>query len=235
MNISSYISLLLKEKNHISVQGFGIFSIKKIPASINNQDNSILPPGKQITFVFNPEAKDDGLFMHMSETEKISLFSAELEVKKLINQWQKKLSSGESFYIDKLGEFRKNNEKPKFYGDRIDELSPDFYGLEKIKMAEINNIGTISRNTEQEPEDIVENYKFNMSVLWIFLFIIPVLGIFYFTFTKREIIFGEKSFEKTPLKKAATKKVEIGKYIIKKDTLKTVQTIPSKKNNNFSK
>jgi hypothetical protein len=82
--------------------------------------------------------------------------------------------------------------------------------LEEIIISDINN-----KNLKQKvPVNSEKDYKFNKSILWAFLVIIPVLGIIYVAYTQQELLFGKKSFDKTNIS------VQTKTHRIEKDTVK---------------
>ena len=103
-----------------------------------------------------------------------------------------------------------------FKGNRLQSDHPDFYGLEEIKISDIHN----NESPKTAPTNSGKDYRFNKSILWIFLIIIPVLGILYVAYTQQELLFGQKSFDK------ATPSVQTRTHRIEKDTAKARKIIP---------
>jgi hypothetical protein len=62
--------------------------------------------------------------------------------------------------------------------------------LEEISLKEIKENKVIS-----EKKDTEDDYVFNKSILWIFLFIIPVGAIVFLAINYQDKIFGKKSFD----------------------------------------
>ena len=236
MNLSFYILDYLKTNTKTNVSGLGIFNLKNTSAEIS-KDQSILPPAKEIVFISDYETRDDGFILFLSKKENISEFEAELELKKFTNYCKNKLDKHEELELSELGIFRNVGDDVVFKGKKIDDLTPDFYGLEEIKFSEIKN-----RDSQVSVSNEVEegNYQFNKSILWAFLVIIPIAGIAILAFTKKEMLFGNNSDLNV---KTATHRIEKNKTPIdslsqlKKDSLKgdSLKTaIPTKSSNKTS-
>lgn len=191
MNISEYILEYLKKYRRIDVSGFGTFFLENSKAMIDPQNGSILPPSGKIAFSPDFELKSDVLAKYISEKRKISLEQSVNDLEIQTDFWKKKLQADQHLEIPLLGEIRLGDQEMPFFGKRLEVEFPDFYGLEEIKFSEIQNTNTSQLNSKKSNK---EDYKFNKSLLWVFLVVVPVLGIAYFGFTNSELLFGKKSF-----------------------------------------
>ena len=191
MNLPLHILNFLKTNHKTEISGFGTFSLKNSGATISNEQ-SILPPAKEIVFVADYENRNRTFIQYISQQENLPEFDAELELKKRTNQWKSVLETNQEVEIENIGTFRNVENELYFKGKRIDELAPDFYGLEEIKIPEIKN-KISSKETINSGQKSKNSYKFNKSILWIFLVAIPVAGIVYFGITNPELLFGKKS------------------------------------------
>ncbi|MFC7347487.1 hypothetical protein ACFQO9_12230 [Chryseobacterium zhengzhouense] len=202
MNISAYILEYLKQFGTVVVPKFGVFSLEKSKAVINSENGSILPPSSKITFHSDYQVVSDDLVNFISTQKNISKNSAESELQVQTDFWKKKLQAEQTLEIQNLGTIFVEDGILTFKGNRLESDHPDFYGLEEIRFSDIKNdessIPTVNRE---------KDYKFNKSILWIFLFIIPVLGILYFGYTQRELLFGKKSFDDVSVQ-TSTKRIE---------------------------
>lgn len=214
MNLHFHILEHLKTNAETGISGFGIFSLKNKGAEISNEQ-SILPPAKEIVFQKDYENRSRAFVTYLSQKENVSEFEAELELKKSTNHWKDKLGSNKEFIIEGIGEFRNAENILVFKGKRIEELAPDFYGLEEIKFSEIKNTDP-QINLQEEDTATGDSYQFNRSILWIFLVAVPIAGIIYFSITNREMLFGEKADFTV---KNSTKRIKETK--IAKDSAKT--------------
>lgn len=192
MNITAYINEFLKEHNRVVVSGFGEFFLKNAKAVVDEKTKSILPPAKEIGFTIDYQVRDQKLVNYISKKTATSALRVESDLIKLTDYWRKQLSEARQLSIEGLGRFSQTDDELKFHGERIEKASPDFYGLEEI---DLQNLKTYSGNHHSE-----DNYKFNNSILWLFLLILPVLGIIFLAFTQRERVFGKKSFDDLSVK-----------------------------------
>lgn len=189
MNISAYILEYLKQFGAVTVPNFGVFSLENSKAIINSENGSILPPSSQIAFSPDFELQSDDLAAFIGNQKQMTLEASKSDLKIQTDFWKKKLQADNVLEIPILGTIFIENEKTHFKGKRLESDHPDFYGLEEIKFSDINNSDKpiVSVNPEKD-------YKLNKSILWIFLFIIPVAGILTVAYTQQDLLFGKKSF-----------------------------------------
>lgn len=212
MNISAYILEYLKQFGTVTVPGFGVFSLKNSKAIINSENGSILPPASQIEFTIDYEVQAEDLTAFIAREKQMSLDASRSDLKIQTDFWKKKLQAEQVLEIQNLGTIFIEEGNTHFKGKRVESGRPDFYGLEEIRFSDINNGEKV--NTSENSE---KDYKFKKTILWVFLLIIPILGIAYFAFTQQELLFGKKSFNKVS--------VQTSTHRIVKDTVKvTVHT-----------
>jgi len=202
MNISAYILDYLKQFRAVTVPNFGIFSLENSKAVINSENGSILPPSTKIAFQSDYQVFSDDLARFISSQKAISKESVENELQIQTDFWKKKLQSEQVLEIQNLGTIFIEDGQLHFKGNRLESDHPDFYGLEEIHFSDINRGETL-----ESPKNTEQDYKFNKSILWIFLFIVPVLGMLYLAYTQQELIFGNKSFDSLSAQ-TKTKRIE---------------------------
>lgn len=220
MNISAYILEYLKQFGSVVVPGFGVFSLENSKAIINSDNGSILPPASQIAFTPDYEILSDELAAFIAAQKQMSLGASRSDLKIQTDFWKKKLQADHMLEIQNLGKLFIHDDQITFSGRRLENDRPDFYGLEEIRISDIKN-----SEKKEKPAESKKDYKFNKSILWIFLFAVPVLGIAYAGYSQQELIFGKKSFDSISVQ---TKTKRIEKIVpVKKDsaTLKVSDTL----------
>lgn len=213
MNISAYILEYLKQFGTVTVPSFGVFSLKNSKAIINSENGSILPPASEIAFAVDYEIQSDELAAFIAAQKQMSLEASKSDLKIQTDFWKKKLQADQALEIQNLGMITIEDDTARFKGKRIESGHPDFYGLEEIRLSDINNGEKISTTENRE-----KDYTFKKSVLWIFLVAVPVLAIVYLAFTQQELLFGKKSFDKVS--------VQTSTHRIVKDTIKVMVHTP---------
>ncbi len=210
MNISAYILEYLKQFGAVTVPDFGVFSLENSKAIINSENRSILPPASKIVYMPDYKVKSDELAAFIAGHKQMTVEASKTDLQIQTDFWKKKLLE-----IQGLGTIYIEEGETHFKGNRLQSDHPDFYGLEEIKLADIHN--SQSQMVDKSKE---KDYRFNKSILWIFLIIIPVLGILYVAYTQQELLFGEKSFSKT------TPSIQTRTHRIEKDTAKAQKAAP---------
>ncbi|PXW13476.1 MULTISPECIES: hypothetical protein [unclassified Chryseobacterium] len=213
MNISAYILEYLKQFGTATVPGFGVFSLKNSKAIINSENGSILPPASQIEFAIDYEVRTEDLTAFIAEQKQMSLEASRSDLKIQTDFWKKRLQAEQVLEIQNLGTVFIEEGHTHFKGKRIESGRPDFYGLEEIRFSDINNGEKVKTPVNRE-----KDFKFKKTILWIFLLIIPVLGIVYLAFTQQELLFGKKSFNNVS--------VQTSTHRIVKDTVKVMVHTP---------
>lgn len=221
MNFSFLLLEYLKKQASVSLSGFGTFYLRTINAVLDQEGKNILPPGAEVAFKTESSGEENKFVQFLSQQKNISLIEAEIEIKKQINYWNATLYKEKKFLVEHLGTFFLEDNKMVFVGNRTENLSPSFYGLEEINISEIKN----------SPNRKSNSYQISKSFIWIGALLIGVLGLTYFGVTQPEMIFGNRSFKKEIPKKEI---IPIKKDSIKIDSLAAVQLkIDSLKNDSL--
>lgn len=188
MKTAAYILEFLKNHTSVLLHDFGVFSIQNTGASLD-EENRLLPPGKLITFTKDENSRNPDFINFIATKENTSSFEAELSLKKTTTHWKEELEKNNTLLIEQIGVFWKENNHLFFKGNRLEEEVPDSFGLESFSLSDI------LPNYNKNPTTVLPEYRFNNSILWIFLIILPVLGLLYLGITRQELLFGKKTFE----------------------------------------
>ena len=212
MNLGQYLFGYLQEKGSAELPGFGIFSIQKKSATLDEAEAKLLPPSFEVTFVKNSEVFNSDFSKYIAEKTGENLFIVQTEIKETIQSWNQQLQDKKTVSVDAIGDFFEENGEIKLISKNQITENPTFFGLEEISLKEIKENKVIS-----EKKDTEDDYVFNKSILWIFLFIIPVGAIVFLAINYQDKIFGKKSFD-ISVKNSTHRIVE--KPVLKKDTVK---------------
>lgn len=222
MNIPQHILAFLKMYHKAEISGFGTFSLKNTTAAIS-EDGKILPPAQQVDFEADFEIINKEFSKYLSKAENISENDVEGALLQTTEHWKNKLKANQQVEIPEIGTISNSENGLQFSGERLEDVSPDFYGLEEISLAEIKESKSESPITDSS-EPNASDYQFNKSILWIFLVFVPFLGLLYFGITQQELLFGKKSFNEVSIKTSTRRivkdsaKIDSSK-INKKDSL----------------
>lgn len=212
MNLGQYLFGYLQEKGSAELPGFGIFSIQKKSATLDEAEAKLLPPSFEVTFVKKSEVFNSDFSKYIAEKTGENLFIVQTEIKETIQSWNQQLQDKKTVSVDAIGDFFEENGEIKLISKNQITENPTFFGLEEISLKEIKENKVIS-----EKKDTEDDYVFNKSILWIFLFIIPVGAIVFLAINYQDKIFGKKSFDISV--KTSTHRI-VEKPVLKKDTVK---------------
>ncbi len=212
MNLGQYLFGYLQEKGSAELPGFGIFSIQKKSATLDEAEAKLLPPSFEVTFVKNSEVFNSDFSKYIAEKTGENLFIVQTEIKETIQSWTQQLQDKKTVSVEAIGDFFEENGEIKLISKNQITENPTFFGLEEISLKEIKENKVIS-----EKKDTEDDYVFNKSILWIFLFIIPVGAIVFLAINYQDKIFGKKSFDISV--ETSTHRI-VEKPVLKKDTVK---------------
>jgi nucleoid DNA-binding protein len=212
MNLGQYLFGYLQEKGSAELPGFGIFSIQKKSATLDEAEAKLLPPSFEVTFVKNSEVFNSDFSKYVAEKTGENLFIVQTEIKETVQSWNQQLQDKKTVSVDAIGDFFEENGEIKLISKNQITENPTFFGLEEISLKEIKENKVIS-----EKKDTEDDYVFNKSILWIFLFIIPVGAIVFLAINYQDKIFGKKSFDISV--ETSTHRI-VEKPVLKKDTVK---------------
>lgn len=215
MNISAYILEYLKQFGTVTVPDFGVFSLENSKAIINSENGSILPPASKIVYTPDYRIQSDELAAFIAGHKQMTVEASKTDLQIQTDFWKKKLQADQMLEIQGLGSIFIEEGETHFKGNRLQSDHPDFYGLEEIRFSDISN-----KEYQTTADKSEKDYRFNKSILWIFLIIIPVAGILYVAYTQQELLFGKKSFD------AAQISVQTTTHRIPKDTIKAKKVTP---------
>lgn len=157
MNFPLFLLEFLKKHNRVSLVGFGTFYLQTINAVLDKEGKNILPPGAEVAFKPDISGNGNDFVKYFSDGKSIGLIDAEIEIKKQINYWNATLHKDKKIIIEHLGTFFLEDSKMIFLGNRTENLSPDFYGLEEINISQLKNSSPRNGNS----------YGFAKSLFWI--------------------------------------------------------------------
>ena len=222
MNFSFLILEFLKQQGNVPVPGFGTFYLKNTNALVDEDGKSILPPGKEVAFKISDSSSDSAFAKFIAQRKNIPLIDAEIEMKKQTNFWYSVLEKEGKFVLENIGTFLLSDSQIHFTGNRTENLSPDFYGLEEIHLSQINNSGNLPKTEANK-----SSYRFSKTLYWLVPLLLGVSGLAYFGITQPELIFGKKSFgnglEPVPTSKIVKETVKIDS--IKQDSLMMINPV----------
>lgn len=218
MNLGLHIFNLLQEKSKVELPGFGIFTLYKKSAQIDQETSVLLPPTQEVYFQNNKLVFDSDLSKYIADKTGENLFEVQNQIKETVLEWQDELARNKTLFIEELGEFTEDENNTILLSKKDFTANPHYFGLEKISLKEIH-----VSNTPMDEEDTENEYVFSQSVLWTFLFIIPAGGILFLALNYQDQIFGKKSFNLSV--KTATHRIEKApvKIEVPKDSIKIVK------------
>ena len=160
--------------------------MKNSGAKVVSENNNILPPAKKIGLIYNDKTVNNGFAEFVASKENIMYHEAMNLIRKTTESWLVESKQQGGFFVSDLGTFISNDEGIFFQGNRTDDASPDFFGLEEINLEELKKGNSIVEEQEKD--------SFGKTILWTFLIAVPVAGLVYLAVTQKDKLFGKESF-----------------------------------------
>lgn len=217
MNISADIVAFLKLFGKASVPGLGSFIVEKTSASYHQESKTILPPSQQIIFTDILVQNDEGFVQFVAKRNNLTPEQVETQLKSEIESWKSQLQNTPSIHKEGLGDFYLTETQLCLHGERIESENSDFFGLEEIKLADVQKPSTYRNKYLKKSA----SGSFNSFLLWTFLVAVPIVGLCVLAYTQQDLLFGKKSFADVSVKNS-THRIE--KKDAKPPVVDTLQT-----------
>ncbi|MEC5394737.1 hypothetical protein [Bergeyella sp. RCAD1439] len=224
MDIVIIIASFLRRYGRAEVPSFGVFYLGKGQAKLDQSTGHLLPPAREVRFEEGDLEGGNLLADHVAEKQGVSRGQALTLISEVVTFWKANMAEKRSFSLEGLGKFVFLEERLRFEGERVQDETPDFYGLEEI------NLHQLKRKTSPKSTE----YQIKNALLWAFLLILPLGGFLILAFTQREMLFGKLSFpdrgdevpihreqaQKDSLKRDSTEAFRLGDSLQVKDSLR---------------
>jgi nucleoid DNA-binding protein len=134
MRIGCYISELLDDHDFVVFPGLGAFTVQEKSAQLDEKNEILRPPVRQI--LFNEEIKiNDGILLsYFAHAENIPAPRAHQEIASLCEDILYRLDHGETIELENLGKLSRISGKYNF--EELEELKkfPGAFGLDPVKV-----------------------------------------------------------------------------------------------------
>lgn len=133
MDFPKHISDLLTLTERVVVPGFGVFSLKYIPAKIHTAKQTFEPPAKEL--LFTSAIKDDtgSLIRHIAEKEGIKEKEAQRKLEKFVKDCNDSLADGKELSFERIGNIsRKPDGTYMFRPDKSFNYFNETFGMESF-------------------------------------------------------------------------------------------------------
>ena len=206
MDLTFYIYSFLREREtSVNVLNFGVFYLEKKHAIVDESTFQILPPTKMVSFEKKEVSENIDLINFISQRAGESFENVQNEVAKEVEKWNRELVLNKKLFLPKLGELMISENGEWFFVPEKNESSQDYFGLEAIKLNEI--------------EGDKKYYPLQRSILWIFLVVVPLVVLVYLGVAYQDLILGKSSFENTHRIKKKDKATISTKDTLQKDSV----------------
>ena len=206
MDLTFYIYSFLREREtSVNVLNFGVFYLEKKHAIVDESTFQILPPTKMVSFEKKEVSENIDLINFISQRAGESFENVQNEVAKEVEKWNRELVLNKKLFLPKLGELMISENGEWFFVPEKNESSQDYFGLEGIKLNEI--------------EGDKKYYPLQRSILWIFLVVVPLVVLVYLGVAYQDLILGKSSFENTHRIKKKDKATISNKDTLQKDSV----------------
>ena len=185
MNLSVYISELLKTNDCVIIPDLGGFIANYQSARYEGQGSQFAPPAKEIIFSGKLKKNDGLLVNYVSEREGVGYLEARKIVSEFVSEYMFKLENGETVEFEQIGTLRfDQNEHLLFEAGNYQIVRTDAYGLDAFHFPELVSkyqqpVKPVFRDKAPEPQ---RNRRpaVNREAVKYLLIAIPVIALLYF-------------------------------------------------------
>jgi nucleoid DNA-binding protein len=178
VDITKYITTLIYENECVVVPGFGAFVSVYKPAQFDENQETIFPPSKEITFDGKLKNNDWLLANFISAGESIPRFEALKKIEEFCENVQYRLEKGETFEFEGLGTISHDEKgNPVFAVSTDKNFLLDSFGLTSVSL----KTHTHQHHQEPEGEAVEEKSNYKKRAWWLF-FLLPITGVALFVY-----------------------------------------------------
>lgn len=182
MNLAFYIYKFLREREmRVSVPQFGVFSLEKKHAIVDEQSSRILPPSERVSFE-KIEEESNVLAEYISVQTEEEFSAVQKQIRLEVEKWNQELFFNKKLVVDGLGVIDVSGDVSWKFTSKELVSSMDYFGLEAINLQEIKEEG---------------DYLFKRTILWGFMVVAPLVALVFLGIRHQDLIFGKASFENT--------------------------------------
>ncbi len=138
MGVEQYLNELLYRYNCVVIPDFGAFLTQKNSAFIHEATHTFYPPKKLVSFNGQLRSNDGLLVSYMAEAEQTGYETMLQKVDQTVQEWKKKLQSGERLSFMNIGEVWINKEdKVQFQPSEQTNFLTSSYGFSSFVAAPV--------------------------------------------------------------------------------------------------
>lgn len=146
MTVQEYIAELLFDYNRLIIPDFGAFIGTPRSAKIDEENNQVLPPSKDLLFNDKLIINDELLISKIAEQEGIVKQAAVEKVKLFVTDLKEKLDLNKTVSFEKLGNFvQKPSGEIVFNQDENVNFLNDAFGLNAVDLPQKNEIAAVEQ------------------------------------------------------------------------------------------
>jgi nucleoid DNA-binding protein/cell division protein FtsL len=176
LNLYSYIKELLFLHDCVIIPEFGGFVANYRPARINHENNTIVPPGKDISFNKSLNHNDGLLISYISESRGVGYVDAKRIVTNFVHEVNRRLEKGIRTVFDDVGTFYYDTQKNlQFEPDPSSNFLLDSYGLSEFSFAPLEQYDVQKRIRKKFLDKEPSRFESRRKVLWRIAIAIPLL------------------------------------------------------------
>lgn len=135
--ISKYIQDLLFVHDCVILPGFGGFVANYRSARIDENQQMVFPPSKDLGFNRNLTQNDGLLINHLADLENLNYAEAEKAVMFFVEDIRVKIQRGEKVVIDDIGSFWKDKKHNLLFEPVNQNYLVDSFGLEQLELPNV--------------------------------------------------------------------------------------------------
>jgi nucleoid DNA-binding protein len=181
VEISSYIADLLDEHEYVIIPGLGAFVSTSRPAKFSDDNSTLLPPSRTVSF--NPELKihDGVLTRYIANHQKITLKQASRVMEEFLGDVMVQLELGEEVFMGNIGSLTLKQGELLFNPGESSYENLESFGLQPIAVSDYDSVSKMDKvtTTAEIRKNPFSQWLWTGSFLLFFLIALTLYFVFY--------------------------------------------------------
>ncbi len=152
MNLAFYINELLYRYPCVIVPDFGAFITENYSAFIDEESQSIYPPGSRVFFNVYIKSNDGLLSNYLTEKQIGTFEEANQIIANEVAQWKKQLGNQQTLVLDQIGSLCYNEQNAMVFTPQKTNFYKGSFGLQAVSLP--TEITTVEQNVLLSTEEI---------------------------------------------------------------------------------
>ncbi|HEX8331615.1 MAG TPA: hypothetical protein VF622_03285 [Segetibacter sp.] len=161
--------------DYVDIPGVGHFTLERLPAKVDVENNLIYAPGSTIKYKHEPEVADKGFYSFIAKELNIDVVDAIRQFQDFSHQLKNSLASRKTLELPSFGTLKMGRNEIEF---QPDTFVRDYYppvSIDKGSLSSVNDV--LVHDEEKDLENEAHEEKPARSLWWLYALILGLIGV----------------------------------------------------------